>query len=146
MEELSEFKEWLSAIHKSILNKSQKTNYTYLYGIDIDNNDIVLLTSGQGDPYDLIALPSTKTYYDIYDMICLVLGGWAAPVDEEMTIPPSEHPHAKRVRLTNYLSHESKAIISALDIDGQNETVWEYEQNTRGTLRDALETLYTENH
>ncbi len=144
MEELSEFKEWLATIHKSILNKSQDSSYTYLYGIDISNNDITLLSSGKTDPYDLIAQPSTKTYYDIYDMICFVFSGWAAPYDTDLNIPPSQHPEAKRVVLTNYMSHVNKGIIAAMDVDGQNETIWEYDQNTRGNLKDALETLYEE--
>lgn len=144
MEELSELKEWFSTIHKSILSKSPDHHSTYLYGIDIENNDTVLLSSGKFDVYQLLDEPSTKTYYDIYDMICFVLGGWAAPVELSQDIPPSEHPEAKRVRLTNYMSHESKAIISAIDIDGQDETVWEFDQNTRGKLKDALESLYEE--
>jgi hypothetical protein len=142
MEELSDFKEWLATIHKSILNKSQSSSYTYLYGIDISNNDITLLSSGKTDPYELVGQPSTKTYFDIYDMICFVFSGWAAPYDTELDVPPSEHPEAKRVLLANYMSHESKGIISAMDIVGQNETIWEYSQATRGPLKDALETLY----
>lgn len=139
MNDTEAFTEWLKTIHKSILDLSKEQSYSYLYGIDIYSNDIQTLFGGKSDIYDLIGANSTKAYFEVYDMLSFVTFGWAAPPGD---LSPSDHPEKKRVMLTNYLSHSSKYLISALDFSGEQETLWEYDDSTKGTLKEALYELY----
>lgn len=141
MDQTEAFKQWLKTIHHSILNTSQQGSYTYLYGIDIYSSDITTLFGGKMDIYDLINQDSTSAYFHIYDMLAFVTFGWAAPADN-LNVAPSDHPEKKRVILTNYLSSSSKYLVSAIDFSGETETVWEYDNATQGSLKEALYGLY----
>jgi hypothetical protein len=141
MDDTQAFKQWLETIHKFIQSQSSNKSHTYLYGIDINSSDIQTLFGGKSDIYDLIEAGSTKAYFQIYDVLAFVTFGWAAP-SNNLNTPPSEHPNRKRVMLTNYMSNSSKYVISALDFSGETETVWEYDNATQGTLKEALYGLY----
>ena len=142
MDDTQAFKQWLDTIHKSILGKSQQGSYTYLYGIDIYSNDITTLFGGKSDVYELINQDSTSAYFHIYDMLAFVAFGWAAPVDNE-DVAPSQHSEKRRVVLTNYISSSSRYLISAINFTDETDTVWEYDNSTQGSLKEALYGLYS---
>lgn len=159
MDDTQAFEQWLQTVHKSILNSSKKASYTYLYGIDINSTDVHTLFGGKMDIYDLISQDSTLAYFDVYDVLAFVTFGWAAPVDNDLdedeidvdiTTAPSAHPQKKRIRLTNFLHTKEPGILSTIDILDEHlktqETIWEFENNTSGPLKESLLTLYTRNN
>lgn len=133
---------FIQPLHSKILSKTPQPFYTYLYGIDIDTKDVVELFSGRVNIYDVIDSGSIAVYKDLYQILCFVTSGYAAPSDSELDVPPSEHPEAKRVVLSNYVYIAEPIIISAVDFEDNPETLWEHTQNTTGKLKEALQSIY----
>lgn len=97
-----------------------------------------------GDIYKLLASSKSVAVAKASDAIGVLTVGWAAPTDDndDVTVPPSEHPNRRRVRLLCVASREYVASVLRFQDDNDNPIV--DDGKAVGSLAEAIRELVSQ--
>jgi hypothetical protein len=122
-----------------------------LLGVKLNENGEIVcdIIKEHGDIYDLIdnvqASEKLMSKLGQYDLVSILTGGWAAPLNNDGNddLPPSQHPERKRV-LISIMGYSVKQVSSVMAFEGEDEEQ-HYDYNKgQGALRDAFDELLSE--
>lgn len=100
------------------------------------------LASEHGDVYELLDSQSALEVAQSAEYIGLVTCGWASPItdDSDESVPPSQHPERRRVRL--FVLANRHATASVLRFSDEPDEIVTDEGKAIGSLADAVHTLF----
>ncbi len=149
---LSSMQDNLIHIDREIANALKKThdNNFYLpeailFGVEtfVGEPPLIVPVDKHADIYDMMYSENTAKEISVYTKFAVVTCGWAAPMEdgelEENSLPPSEHPERKRVRLC--VLYADGKINTALTFEGDKEPDLQM-GNGSGDLKEAIFDLY----
>lgn len=149
---LSSMQDNLIHIDREIANALAKTHddnfylpEAVLFGIEtfIGEPPLIVPIDKNADVYDMMYSENTAKEISVYTKFAVVTCGWASPMEdgelEENSLPPSQHPERKRVRLTVF--YADGKINTALTFKGDKEPDL-HMGNGDGDLKEAIFDLY----
>lgn len=131
------FEQIAKNVHTDI-NEMREEKAASLIGIKMSDEGVdyeIIRTNG--DIYDLLDSKITlnKAKEGQYNLLAVLTAGWAAPNDD-LDVPPSEHPERKRVRMT-LVGNSAIQYGSILTIDGESEDMYD-NMKASGSLAESF--------
>ncbi len=131
------FEQIAKNVHTDV-NEMREDKAASLIGIKMSDEGVdyeIIRTNG--DIYDLLdsRVTLSKAKEGQYNLLAVLTAGWAAPNDD-LNVPPSEHPERKRVRMT-LVGNSAIQYGSILTIDGQPEDMYD-NMKASGSLAESF--------
>ena len=122
-----------------------------LYSVNkTDEGKTVIVKVGEhGDVYELLESSDSSKIAKVSDFVAVLTCGWASPItkkddsdddDDDNHLAPSQHPERRRVRLVVLAS--KSGVASVLRFSDKPDEIVSDSGNARGSLADAVSSLY----